>query len=324
MGPDYVRSMCHDIEDPTFDATAVASNPRAQVRPIHRPPRSPGPRRDQHPHCAWTVIIDESHPEVAADPGAGRRRRPPAPPLVTRPDRPDGRGAGRLRRAARLRPRLRGVLALGAGAHRRRGLPPDAPAQPRLPARGARPRRRPRSRRRRSPPSSWSASPASPPSGSTARSAPTPSRRSRCTRCSTRRRTSTRRSRTPRVTVSAAARPRGRRLDHACAAPTRCGRSRPRSAPSTRTSTSRSPGRRADWTATVVRRDEPARRLRRGRGDPVQHRRRVRVRAAQVAADHAGLSGPHIALVLKTPSSSGIDTWHGCWAASCRSKKSRA
>ena len=33
--------MCHDIEDPTFDATAVATNPRAQVRPIHRPPRTP-------------------------------------------------------------------------------------------------------------------------------------------------------------------------------------------------------------------------------------------------------------------------------------------
>ena len=41
MGPDYVRSMCHDIEDPTFDATAVATNPRAQVRPVHRPPRTP-------------------------------------------------------------------------------------------------------------------------------------------------------------------------------------------------------------------------------------------------------------------------------------------
>jgi hypothetical protein len=65
MGPDYVRSMCHDIEDPTFDATAVASNPRAQVRPIHRPPRS---STDQHPHCAWTVVIDESHPEVAPIP----------------------------------------------------------------------------------------------------------------------------------------------------------------------------------------------------------------------------------------------------------------
>jgi hypothetical protein len=65
MGEDYVRSMCHDIEDPTFDATAVASNPKAQVRPIHRPPRS---SPDQHPHCAWTVIIDESHPDVQGIP----------------------------------------------------------------------------------------------------------------------------------------------------------------------------------------------------------------------------------------------------------------
>ncbi|MDX1871027.1 hypothetical protein SBI67_02755 [Mycolicibacterium sp. 120266] len=61
MGPDYVKGMCHDIEDPTFDATALATNRRAQVRPIHRPPRTPA---DRQPHCAWTVIIDESHPEV--------------------------------------------------------------------------------------------------------------------------------------------------------------------------------------------------------------------------------------------------------------------
>ncbi len=61
MGPDYVRGMCHDIEDPTFDATAVATNPRAQVRPIHRPPRRPA---DRQPHCAWTVIIDPSYPEA--------------------------------------------------------------------------------------------------------------------------------------------------------------------------------------------------------------------------------------------------------------------
>lgn len=65
MGEDYVRSMCHDIEDPTFDATAVASNPKAQVRPIHRPPRSADEvAADRRPHCAWTVTIDESHPEV--------------------------------------------------------------------------------------------------------------------------------------------------------------------------------------------------------------------------------------------------------------------
>ncbi|MCZ4499333.1 MAG: hypothetical protein JWQ74_1886 [Marmoricola sp.] len=61
MGPEYVRSMCHDIEDPTFDATAVATNAKAQIRPIHRPPRMP---ENRNPHCAWTVIIDESYPEV--------------------------------------------------------------------------------------------------------------------------------------------------------------------------------------------------------------------------------------------------------------------
>ncbi|BBY03910.1 hypothetical protein MSEO_44090 [Mycobacterium seoulense] len=65
MGEKYVFGMCHTIEDPTFDATAVATNPRAQVRPIHRPPRTPA---DRHPHCAWTVIIDESHPEAQGIP----------------------------------------------------------------------------------------------------------------------------------------------------------------------------------------------------------------------------------------------------------------
>lgn len=65
MGEDYVRSMCHDIEDPTFDATAVATNPRAQVRPVHRPPRSSTEvEADRRPHCAWTVVIDEAHPPV--------------------------------------------------------------------------------------------------------------------------------------------------------------------------------------------------------------------------------------------------------------------
>ncbi|MGY4712596.1 hypothetical protein ACXDF8_24095 [Mycolicibacterium sp. CBM1] len=65
MGPDYVKGMCHDIEDPTFDATAVATNPKAQVRPIHRPPRTPA---DRQPHCAWTVIIDESYPDATSIP----------------------------------------------------------------------------------------------------------------------------------------------------------------------------------------------------------------------------------------------------------------
>jgi hypothetical protein len=72
MGDEYVFGMCHTIEDPTFDATAVATNPRAQMRPIHRPPRVPS---DRHPHCAWTVIIDESYPEAESIPALDIVRR---------------------------------------------------------------------------------------------------------------------------------------------------------------------------------------------------------------------------------------------------------
>jgi hypothetical protein len=63
MGEEYVQGMCHAIEDPTFDATAVATNPRAQVRPVHRPPRRPA---DREPHCHWTVeIVADAEPVVA-------------------------------------------------------------------------------------------------------------------------------------------------------------------------------------------------------------------------------------------------------------------
>jgi hypothetical protein len=65
MGEDFVFGMCHTIEDPTFDATAVATNPHAQMRPLHRPPRTPA---DRQPHCAWTVIIDESYPAAQGIP----------------------------------------------------------------------------------------------------------------------------------------------------------------------------------------------------------------------------------------------------------------
>ncbi len=54
-GEDAVRLMCHDIEDPTFNATAIATNPLARMRPVHRPPRVPA---DRTPHCEWNVFID--------------------------------------------------------------------------------------------------------------------------------------------------------------------------------------------------------------------------------------------------------------------------
>src|ERR1700752_3108662 len=72
MGDEYVFGMCHTIEDPTFAATAVATNPRAQMRPIHRPPRVPS---DRQPHCAWTVIIDDSDPPVQDPPALDVIRR---------------------------------------------------------------------------------------------------------------------------------------------------------------------------------------------------------------------------------------------------------
>ncbi len=65
MGSEFVHGMCHTIEDPTFDATAVATNARAQVRPIHRPPRAPA---DRAPHCHWTVTIDAANDPVVPHP----------------------------------------------------------------------------------------------------------------------------------------------------------------------------------------------------------------------------------------------------------------
>ena len=135
MGPDYVRSMCHDIEDPTFDATAVATNPRAQVRPVHRPPRTTADQRpDRSPHCAWTVVIDESHEPVGFSEGCLDAAVVPRRLAGAGPDRPVLARPLRLLRPAGVRPRLRGVLPLGAGPDRRRGVPADAPALPRLPA----------------------------------------------------------------------------------------------------------------------------------------------------------------------------------------------
>lgn len=66
LGDDYVFTMCHTIEDPTFDATAIATNRRARMSAIHRPPREPA---DRQPHCHWEVRIDPDA-EPLPDPDA--------------------------------------------------------------------------------------------------------------------------------------------------------------------------------------------------------------------------------------------------------------
>jgi hypothetical protein len=72
LGEEMVVGMCHQIEDPTFDATAVATNPRARMRPIHRPPRQPA---DRLPHCHWRVTIEPGAEPVREIPLTERVRR---------------------------------------------------------------------------------------------------------------------------------------------------------------------------------------------------------------------------------------------------------
>ncbi len=95
-GEAAVRSMCHAIEDPTFDASAVATNSRARCRPIHRPPRTPA---DRVPHCRWEVFVDpDAEPlrEAAITRLVGASRLAgvefPAPPTDATGGRDDYRG----------------------------------------------------------------------------------------------------------------------------------------------------------------------------------------------------------------------------------------
>lgn len=65
MGDDWVRGMCHTIEDPTFDATGAATNRKVRFRPNHRPPRVPA---DQQPHCSWRIDVDPANDELEDHP----------------------------------------------------------------------------------------------------------------------------------------------------------------------------------------------------------------------------------------------------------------
>ncbi|NJP88444.1 hypothetical protein HCN51_03035 [Nonomuraea sp. FMUSA5-5] len=94
-----MRGMCHHIEDGTFDWTAQAVNPRARIRPVHRPPRVPG---DRVPHCRWEVVIDDDTGPVGEAPITAMTR---------------GTTAARFRfpRCVTARPTCRGRIASPAG-----------------------------------------------------------------------------------------------------------------------------------------------------------------------------------------------------------------
>jgi hypothetical protein len=109
LGEDFVVAMCHDIEDPTFDATACATNPRARMRPIHRPPRRPEEREGagHHPHCHWVVDIDWAADPVPEPPAAEVVARSRAARVTTDSTGGDGTGGGRTDYAGRFDPDFR-------------------------------------------------------------------------------------------------------------------------------------------------------------------------------------------------------------------------
>ena len=276
MGPDYVRSMCHDIEDPTFDATAVATNPRAQVRPVHRPPRTPAGRT---PHCAWTVTIADDHPPVCFSEGCVALQSSRAASLELDPIDPSSPGrsdysgplladldfaefshSALVRIADEVCLQMH-LLFLGF----RRAVFARLPADEALEIcvkqlTGIAGVAASRLARR---------SPCPPPSRA-------PSGCCRCTRCSTRSPTS--RPRTPPPTRTEPGSP--------WSGPRRSAPSRRSSARSTPTSTWRSPDPPGPWRSYAA--TNPPR-SRRGRGHPVQLRGRLHLRTAAVAADHAHL-----------------------------------
>jgi hypothetical protein len=90
-GEARVVGMCHHIEDPTFDGTAVATNPHARIRPIHRPPRVPAGRE---PHCHWTITIDPANEPIGP---AEHTLRVAELPLASAPNArpPDAQPGGR-------------------------------------------------------------------------------------------------------------------------------------------------------------------------------------------------------------------------------------
>ena len=155
MGEEFVHGMCHDIEDPTFDATAGATNPYAQVRPIHRPPRVPGRPRAALPLARRDRPRDGA--PVEPHPTDGDRRRVGDRADRDRRSRPRRRARRLVRLLGRLRSRLhaRGSVAPRARGRAAGGRGADAPARARVPATASRAAgastRRSRTRRRCSP-----------------------------------------------------------------------------------------------------------------------------------------------------------------------------
>ena len=135
FGEKRVKFMCHDIEDPTFDATAAATHPNMKMRPIHRPPRVPIRDRVIRPAAGRSSSVSEATSPTSST----RISRSCASSKLA--DAPRSTCPGDRRRAGRLagllgalRPGLpaRGSLAPGTRRHEPGVRRPELPTDPLL------------------------------------------------------------------------------------------------------------------------------------------------------------------------------------------------
>lgn len=111
--PKAEKQICHDMEDPTFDATVMAVNPRARCRPVHRPPHGEIPAEGP---CHWLVTTDFEPMRVDPNPLTAIVRKSLAAQFEFAPVAPRGDGlanyGGAFKRDFRFEDLDHNVLAL--------------------------------------------------------------------------------------------------------------------------------------------------------------------------------------------------------------------
>ncbi len=101
--PAMETQICHHMEDPTFDATVTAVNPRMRCRPVFRPPHGEVPEGGP---CRWRVAIEKDIGLVEDNPILGIVRESLAAGFELAPVEPDSGGmtdySGAFKRDLRL------------------------------------------------------------------------------------------------------------------------------------------------------------------------------------------------------------------------------
>jgi hypothetical protein len=87
--PAMETQICHHMEDPTFDATVMAVNPRMRCRPVFRPPHGEVPAGGP---CRWRVAIEHDIGLVEDNPNLANVQQSLAANFQFQPGVPDGDG----------------------------------------------------------------------------------------------------------------------------------------------------------------------------------------------------------------------------------------